>query len=614
MGRRLRSKKLRSVLFRDSDGKCRECGRDLPADWHADHIIPYKTTKRTNVHEMQPLCPKCNLKKGAKEVSILRKHQSDVVEASQLISSRRKRFRMLIHVVCGGGKSWLPPLILKELSADTKLAWIVPRLALQDQAVRDTLDTHGIALRDAGNDTDPLRGCRGVAITHQAFSLNPELWKDEFSRHNYVVVIDEPHHAKVSRNGKLNQLASAIQMVEDRCVGLVYMTGTLSTGDGSYIYGVDYAPIGPRGGDVAIESGFDYFVKYGRKEALAENAIVPIQFFHDDGPVKWESLSSGSVTEVDLSTVEKSQEGDAIWTALNTGIAKSLFERGYSHWKTHGNKLLVVCHSQSFAKKYHEVLISRGESSFLAISENEQALCDIREFKGTAKGVLVTCAMAYEGLDEKALSHVICLTHIRSTPWIEQMLARVWRALPGKQKCFAFVPDDPRMNRLLEEIKKEQPDEKVDTTGGGGGGGGGDRDAIPVGSAFDQTRESSLDETVFAAVYNAKQWEVSEYLKTVGIDPGSQHFIGIMEELSTREVPKPNGVLTQKEREVAIGNEIADRCRKLDKADGVPWGTNQKLLWKLTLKSTKNMNADELRSALKHVAKLESRRTSRLEG
>jgi len=64
--RTLRSKKLRAVLWNSTDGKCAICGDDLGDDWHADHIICWKTTKVTNVHEMQPLCKSCNLKKGTK--------------------------------------------------------------------------------------------------------------------------------------------------------------------------------------------------------------------------------------------------------------------------------------------------------------------------------------------------------------------------------------------------------------------------------------------------------------------------------------------------------------------------------------------------------------------
>ena len=65
--RTLRSKKLRWILWRAANGKCQLCGCDLePDNWHADHVVPYCDSHRTNVHEMQALCQQCNLKKGTK--------------------------------------------------------------------------------------------------------------------------------------------------------------------------------------------------------------------------------------------------------------------------------------------------------------------------------------------------------------------------------------------------------------------------------------------------------------------------------------------------------------------------------------------------------------------
>lgn len=65
MARTLRSKKLRYLLWQDAGGKCKLCDCQLdPDNWHADHIVPYSRSKRTNVHEMQALCPACNLNKG----------------------------------------------------------------------------------------------------------------------------------------------------------------------------------------------------------------------------------------------------------------------------------------------------------------------------------------------------------------------------------------------------------------------------------------------------------------------------------------------------------------------------------------------------------------------
>jgi 5-methylcytosine-specific restriction endonuclease McrA len=65
--RTLRSTKLRNLLWIHAGGKCQMCGCELdPDNWHADHIVPWVKTNRTNVHEMQALCPKCNLQKGTK--------------------------------------------------------------------------------------------------------------------------------------------------------------------------------------------------------------------------------------------------------------------------------------------------------------------------------------------------------------------------------------------------------------------------------------------------------------------------------------------------------------------------------------------------------------------
>lgn len=608
MGRRLASKKLRAVLYYEANGKCQKCSCDLPDNWHADHVIPWIVSRETNVHEMQALCPKCNLEKGA-GMRTYRKHQAEMVQAAKRIATERKKFRMLAHVACGAGKSWLPPILISEMPSDMLLCWVVPRLALQSQAVVDAKINFGIELRDSGNEANPSRGKRGVVITHQAFSLSPDLWLQEFKSRKYILVVDEPHHAKESRSEDLNQLASAIRMCGPHVVGLVYMTGTLHTSDSRMVHGVTYEHDPATGGEVPTNKGFDYHIRYSRKDALDENAIVPIEFFHDDGPVKWESLSTGDETEITLSQADKKQEGDAIWTALSTELAVSLFDRGYRHWKAHGDKLLVVCHSQQVATRYHKDLLSRGEKSFLAVTDNEDALADIGRFKNTGKACLVTCAMAYEGLDERSLSHVISLTHIRSTPWIEQMLARVWRALPGKKKCYAFVPDDPRMNRVIESIKKEESDCKFNkvTSGGGGESGGGDRDSIPIGSKHSATRHSGLDTDVAVARYNEKQQQAFDSLVTLGVDPTGESFLGILKELSQLVEPKVNGNITSKQRETALRNEIVSLCRERDSHKNNAFGTAQKLLIRKTNKSILLMTEEELRKVLGYVKNIAAR-------
>ncbi len=64
--RLLRGSRLRNALFLAVDGRCARCTVALAPGWHADHIDPWCRTGRTNVHEMQALCPRCNAQKGAR--------------------------------------------------------------------------------------------------------------------------------------------------------------------------------------------------------------------------------------------------------------------------------------------------------------------------------------------------------------------------------------------------------------------------------------------------------------------------------------------------------------------------------------------------------------------
>ena len=62
--------------------------------------------------------------------------------------------------------------------------------------------------------------------------------------------------------------------------------------------------------------------------------------------------------------------------------------------------------------------------------------------------ILVTVAMAYEGLDAPEVAVVDALIHMRSCLWLEQMVARATRVDPhaepyGTQQAVVLHPNDP---------------------------------------------------------------------------------------------------------------------------------------------------------------------------
>ena len=70
LGRFLRSSTLRAALFLNARGRCQGCGVALKKGWHADHKVPWHLVRKTNLFNMQALCPACNLAKGGRGVDV----------------------------------------------------------------------------------------------------------------------------------------------------------------------------------------------------------------------------------------------------------------------------------------------------------------------------------------------------------------------------------------------------------------------------------------------------------------------------------------------------------------------------------------------------------------
>jgi superfamily II DNA or RNA helicase len=129
------------------------------------------------------------------------------------------------------------------------------------------------------------------------------------------------------------------------------------------------------------------------------------------------------------------------------------------------SKLLVVAANIEQAQKYTAWLQSRGVPAIIATSDDSTAAYQaIKAFKRQGHGAvdcLITVAMAYEGLDVPAITHLICLTHIRTKPWIEQVVHRATRMDPlagpyDEQRAYIYAPDDRPFRECLEFILSQR--------------------------------------------------------------------------------------------------------------------------------------------------------------
>ncbi|MDA0710911.1 MAG: DEAD/DEAH box helicase family protein [bacterium] len=403
----------------------------------------------------------------------LRKHQAEFLDVCTDIRLDRAITKVIVSATPGGGKSLIPVIAAAKLlpAVADKICWIVPRLALQEQGERAFMDPffreqlgHKHQLRASANEQNPGRGCSGYVTTYQAVSQNPQLHAQEFTKNKYILVLDEPHHVEAEGVWHL-----ALRPLVERAAVSILMSGTFERSSGNRIAFMPYSE-SVAGAEPDLFDGPDTrVIEYSRADALRDRAIIPMHFQYVDGRARWIGRD-GQEHEIE-SLAEAGREANAaIFTALHTDYAYQLLSSCIDHWRHYKtfnprSKMLVVAPSIEKAKDYALKLIEMGVSCEVATSDEgqkaEKAIKDFKRHDGERVDVLVTVAMAYEGLDVPAITHIACLTHIRSRPWIEQMVARACRvdspAGPYESLYgYVFCPDDPLLHYCINKIQEEQ--------------------------------------------------------------------------------------------------------------------------------------------------------------
>ena len=424
----------------------------------------------------------------------LRTHQADFDRTISAIIAGSPVRDIVAHVTPGGGKSTLPIQAGRLITAGLadRICWICPRASLQDQAERNFIDPffrrmfgHNLLIRSSTNDENPSRGLAGFVTTYQAIAVDDQktVLRD-LERLRYILVLDEFHH--LAADGEWTE---PIRELYGRAHYRILMTGTLARGDEKRIAFVPYQEFVP--GEFrpwSKECANTTLITYSRRDALADRAIIPLEFHFADGVAEWQK-ESGAVTKARLST-GRGDANKALYTALKTEYAQELLAAGINHWKSYGwdgrnGTVLVVAASIESAKEYTALLKRQGLLAEIATSDDTlEAVKQIKALKGGKLKILVCVGMCYEGLDCPSISHIIILTNIRSIPWMEQCVARAVRIDPlagpyETQKGFIFAPADKMFVELARKIEsdqceavakqKEAKEQKGCPEGGGGG-------------------------------------------------------------------------------------------------------------------------------------------------
>jgi len=400
----------------------------------------------------------------------LRRHQRELAEICEEMLGGRGLKDIVCAVTPGGGKSLLPQILATRLipAIADALCWIVPRSVLQDQGARGfqdpghrTLLGHRLEAMMTTNQEHPTRGCAAYVTTYQALAADThKINAKEFRRKRYLLVLDEPHH--LEEGGPWHE---AIQPLYDRAVLRVLMSGTFERGEGTPIAFLPYATTA-RGDRIDWDSTESRAViRYTLTDALREHACIDLTVHYANCQATWLD-AQGAQHQVESLAHAGKQTAAALLTALKTEAALELLSTGVKDWQVHRtthsrSKLLVVAANIEQAQKYTAWLQERGVPARIATSDDSTAAYQaIKAFKRQGSGAvdcLITVAMAYEGLDVPAITHLICLTHIRTKPWIEQVVHRATRMDPlagpyAGQRAYIYAPDDRPFRECLEYI------------------------------------------------------------------------------------------------------------------------------------------------------------------
>ena len=402
---------------------------------------------------------------------LLRKHQAECLSTINKIMAGAPINTIYCHVTPGGGKSLIPIIAggLIEVGHADKLIWIAPRLSLTDQAEREFINPvfrelfkHELNIRTSTNENNPCRGLDGFTTTYNAVGMDEGLLRQEFQRYRYILIMDEFHH--IQEDSLWHQkIAPLYELAKYR----VLMTGTLERGDNTKIAFVPYRGKGNNISPSLQDAPDTAVIHYTRTDALAEKAIIPLAFHLSDGSAEWEDTRGRKVSVASIDKMDEVDANKALYTALKTEYADDLLAQGIAHWQEHrkhytGAKCLVVTSNINEAKRHMRNLSGMSAKCAIATSEDSAAaLKVINKMKSGKLDVIVTVAMAYEGLSIPEISHIICLTRIRSIPWIEQMTARANRIDLSinsyeEQIGHIFAPSDPLFKKVMKQIEKEQ--------------------------------------------------------------------------------------------------------------------------------------------------------------
>jgi superfamily II DNA or RNA helicase len=326
---------------------------------------------------------------------------------------------------------------------------VVPTSHLRIQWARSAAQV-GIQLDAAlgGKRNSITSDFHGAVVTYQQISAEPRLFAG--IAHSAVVVLDEVHHA-----GDGLAWGESIKGALDRAHYVLCLSGTAFRSDNSAIPFVKYDKDGM--------STPDYTYSYS--QAVDDKVCRPTAVFTYGGSVAWaeqdrtyEAAFSDSLDPIaSARRLRAALDPASGWIQpMLLDAHKMLLNIRREHPKAGA---LIACSDQEHARRIaQEIYQLCGERPTVVLSDDSTASKKIKEFSDSAAHWIVACNMVSEGVDIPRLRVGVYATNTRTKLYFRQFVGRIVRRqsnIAGLQVAYLYVPADPTLHRLAEELETE---------------------------------------------------------------------------------------------------------------------------------------------------------------
>jgi hypothetical protein len=288
----------------------------------------------------------------------------------------------------------------------------------------------------------------GFVVTYQQVAQKPGLFRR--LTNNACIILDEVHHA-----GDGLSWGDGLRAAFHEAKFIICLSGTPFRSDNSPIPFVNYD-----------EHGFgvaDYSYSYSR--AVEEGVCRPTAFFTYGGEVAWRD-DAGEASALFTDELDAMGQSRRLRAALDTEsgwiepMLREAHEMLINTRREHPDAgALLVAPDQTSARKLAKLLASITKTPpVVVLSEEAEAARKLKRFRDSSEPWLVACNMVSEGVDIPRLRVGVYATTVRTKMYFRQFLGRIVRRIPtlkALQVAYCYLPADPALTRLAEEIENE---------------------------------------------------------------------------------------------------------------------------------------------------------------